>query len=118
MFSLPERLVSRFASLALMSAILTGCVYPYTVEKYDAGCQITAKHMELKASAPGKIDRCRDTADCMGVLAMMGVIGAASTVVSGSIVIAGNVVYWLEKQGRCNRTSDKPASEEEASVAR
>jgi hypothetical protein len=37
------------------------------------------------------------------IVAVAGVTAAASAVVSGSIAVVGNVVYWLERQGRCER---------------
>jgi hypothetical protein len=36
------------------------------------------------------------------MLVAMGAVTAASAVVSGSIALVGNVVYWFERQGRCN----------------
>ena len=96
----PARLLLAFS---LAASLLSGCVYvPHTTEVFDAQCQITARHMTLQSeTVPGFLN-CTNQA-CGALLVAAGVVTAASAVVSGSIVVAGNVVYWFEKQGRCER---------------
>lgn len=88
---------------ALLGLQLAGCVYvPRTTEVFDAECQIHARQMTLKPEVlPGFLN-CTNQA-CSGMLVAAGLVTAASVVVSGSIVVAGNMVYWFEKQGRCER---------------
>ncbi len=96
-----------FAAL-LATLALTGCVMvPATTEVYDADCRIRTRQMELQPVQVGSLMGCHNEG-CAVMLATFGVVAAASAVVSGSIVVVGNVVYWFEKQGRCQREA-KPA---------
>jgi hypothetical protein len=58
--------------------------------------------MVLDAVQVASIGSCSNQG-CGVAVAVAGVTAAASVVVSGTIAVAGNVVYWLEKQGRCER---------------
>jgi len=92
---------SRAAVLA--AALLAGCVLvPYTVERYDPGCHVATRTMELQPVQIASIQHCVNEG-CAVLLAAAGATAAASAVISGSIVLVGNVAYWLEKQGRCQR---------------
>jgi hypothetical protein len=95
------------SSLLLPAAILTlqACVFvPRTTEVYDFDCRVSSRQMDLQAVEIGGFGRCQSR-DCAVILVAVGATAAASAVVSGSIVVVGNVVYWLEKQGRCQRES-------------
>ncbi len=82
---------------------LAGCVMvPRTTETYDPDCRITTRQMELQPVQIGSLMGCHNQG-CAALLVAAGATAAASTVISGSIVIVGNVVYWFEKQGRCNK---------------
>ncbi|MGM9490643.1 hypothetical protein [Ideonella sp. YS5] len=84
---------------------LQACVFvPRTTEVYDFDCRMVSRQMELQPVEIGGFGRCRDR-DCAVILVAAGATAAASAIVSGSIVVAGNVVYWFEKQGRCQRES-------------
>ncbi len=97
----PAATARRAAALALAVAA-GGCVMvPRTTETYDPGCRITTRQMELQPVQIGSLMGCHNQG-CAALLVAAGATAAASAVVSGSIVIAGNVVYWFEKQGRCN----------------
>lgn len=94
-----QRLISALALL------LAACVYvPRTTEKYDAECRVITRQMEMQPVQIAAITGCSNQG-CAAALAVAGATAAASAVVSGSIVIVGNVVYWFEKQGRCNPAS-------------
>ena len=81
--------------------VLAGCVVvPRTVETYDPHCRIVARQMTLDAMQVAGLGGCSNSG-CITLLAAAGVTAAASAVVSGSIAVIGNVVYWLERQGRC-----------------
>jgi aconitase A len=85
--------------------LLAACVYvPRTTERYDAECRVITRQMDLQPVQIAAITGCSNQG-CAAVLVAAGATAAASAVVSGSIVIVGNVVYWFEKQGRCNRES-------------
>lgn len=87
----------------LLSLLLQACVLvPRTVEVYDADCKVMSRHMDLAPVQIASIQGCSNSG-CAVLLAAAGATAAASAVVSGSIVIVGNAVYWLEKQGRCQR---------------
>jgi hypothetical protein len=87
---------------ALIALLLAGCVMvPQTVHTYDAKCRTMARSLELQAVQVAAIQGCSNEG-CAMLLAAAGATAAASAVISGSIVIVGNIVYWLEKQGRCN----------------
>ena len=89
----------------LAAALLAGCVIvPHTVERYDPDCRIVTRSVELQAVQLGWIGGCANEG-CAALLAAAGATAAASAVISGSITIVGNVVYWLEKQGRCQRAA-------------
>ncbi|MGC3983161.1 MAG: hypothetical protein QM808_18050 [Steroidobacteraceae bacterium] len=95
------------------AALLTGCVVTtQVVEHFDEDCQIVTKHVELRTNqSGGGMTPCAETTECIGQLAGIGLISAASVVISGSVVVVGNTVYWLEKQGKCQRQpADKLAS--------
>lgn len=94
-------------ALALASA---GCVVvPQTREVYDPDCRILTRQMTLETAVVGGFQRCQGDG-CLAVLTAAGAVTAASAVVSGSIALAGNVVYWFERQGRCNRAVPAAAS--------
>ncbi|MBL8512140.1 MAG: hypothetical protein JNM52_10915 [Betaproteobacteria bacterium] len=85
-----------------MIASLPACVFvPVATEVYDADCQVVSKQLELQPVQLGVIQHCNNK-ECGALLAAAGATAAASAVISGSIVVVGNVVYWFEKQGRCN----------------
>ncbi|MBI1396262.1 MAG: hypothetical protein GC151_09820 [Betaproteobacteria bacterium] len=93
----------------VLAVLLQGCVFvPRTVERYDPGCRIVERHMELEAVQIASIQSCSNS-DCGFALALVGATAATSAVVSGSIVIVGNVVYWFEKQGQCTRETEPPS---------
>lgn len=97
---MPKSAVLR-ASMALI--LLQGCVYvPVTTEVYDTDCRISFRHMELEPVQIAAFAGCRNE-ECAVLIAAAGAAAAASAVISGSIVVVGNVVYWFEKQGRCDR---------------
>jgi len=82
---------------------LSGCVFvPQTTTVYDEQFRISAQHMELQSAQIGSLESCRNEG-CVAILVGAGAVAAASAVVSGSLVVAGNVVYWFEKQGKCER---------------
>ena len=90
----------RAAALVLM---LQGCVMlPRTVVTHDEPCHTQVRHMVLQPVQVAGIAGCSNQG-CAVALAVAGVVGVASVVVSGSIAVAGNVVYWLERQGSCDR---------------
>lgn len=83
--------------------LLQACiVVPVTTHVYDEGCKIMSKQMELETVQIVAIQGCTNK-DCVAVLAAASASVVASAVISGSIVVVGNVVYWFEKQGRCQR---------------
>jgi hypothetical protein len=87
---------------ALLLLALAGCVVvPQTREHYDAECRTLTRQMTLEAAAIGRFQSCQGEG-CKALLVASGVVTAASAVVSGSIALVGNVVYWFEKQGKCN----------------
>lgn len=95
--------MSRTLRFLVVVVLLQGCVMvPRTVESYDAECRTRARHMVLDAVQVASIGSCSNQG-CGVAVAVAGVTAAASVVVSGTIAVAGNVVYWLEKQGRCER---------------
>jgi hypothetical protein len=82
---------------------LQACVIvPTTTEAYDADCRVMTKTMELEPIQIASIRNCSNSG-CAAVLVAAGATAAVSAVISGSIVVVGNAVYWLEKQGRCQR---------------
>jgi hypothetical protein len=96
-------IAARRLALAAMPLLLAGCVMvPRTTETYDPDCRITTRQMELQPVQIGSLMGCHNQG-CAALLVAAGATAAASTVISGSIVIVGNVVYWFEKQGRCNK---------------
>lgn len=85
----------------LASLLLQSCVYvPITTTRYDADCQILARHMTMEPVQVAQLSSCSN-AQCTDFMVVAGFTAAASAVISGSIVIVGNVVYWMEKQGSC-----------------
>ncbi|MFZ2990982.1 hypothetical protein [Ideonella sp.] len=93
--------------LGLASALLAlqACVFvPRTLQTYDPECKISSRQMELQPVEINVLSRCSPH-DCAVLLVAAGATAAASAVISGSIVVVGNVVYWFEKQGRCQRGS-------------
>ena len=99
----------KHGALAL-TLLLQSCVYlPHTATVYDADCRIYAKQMRLAIHEVGLYMQCRNEG-CVAQLVAAGAVSAATAVVSGSIVVAGNVVYWFEKQGRCERDARQPGA--------
>ena len=96
----------RKSLMLLLVGLLTGCmVSTQVVQHYDDECHIVTKHVELNKPQFEGINYCRNAADCIGNLVGLGVMSAASVVISGSVVVVGNAVYWLEKQGQCQKTA-------------
>lgn len=95
--------------LALVA--VSGCmVVPRTVSSYSTDCQVAEKHMTLETQQIGAVAHCHNNAECASLLALYGLVAAASAVVSGSVAVVGNVVYWVERQGQCNRQTPEPTS--------
>lgn len=93
---------TRWLALLAAPALAACIVVPRTTEFYDANCRVVAKHMELTTVQVAGIQQCANDS-CAAALVVIGATAAASAVISGSIVVVGNVVYWFEKQGRCQR---------------
>jgi hypothetical protein len=92
----------RVAAAACLPVLLAGCiVLPQTREVYDAECRMLTRQITLEAAVLGGFQSCAGEG-CAAMLSAMGLVTAASVVVSGSIALVGNVVYWFERQGRCN----------------
>lgn len=92
-----------FGVASVFLPLLQACVVvPVTTHVYDEDCKIMSKHMEFEAVQIVSIHGCTNS-ECATLLAAAGATAAASAVISGSIVVVGNVVYWFEKQGRCQR---------------
>ena len=84
---------------------LSGCIYaPRTVSVYDPDCQIVTRHMVMDGEQVAAIAHCHNEG-CLTLLVAMGAVSAVTAVVSGSVVVVGNVVYWFEKQTRCQPVS-------------
>lgn len=96
------QLCRRLSGLAIVLSLSACIMVPRTTEVYDADCRISSKHMDLQPLQIGRFSHCHNQ-ECAALLVAAGATAAASTVISGSIVIVGNVVYWFEKQGRCER---------------
>ena len=92
--------VPRALCAALVASLQACVVVPRTTEVYDERCRVASKQMDLEAVQIAAIQGCSNSG-CGVLLAAAGAPAVASTVISGSIVVVGNVVYWLEKQGRC-----------------
>jgi hypothetical protein len=96
--------------MAAVAVMLAGCiVVPQTQTVYDRECQVLTRQVTLETAVIGGFVGCSGDG-CAAMLATMGFVTAASVVVSGSIAIVGNVVYWIERQGRCNRAPAAAAS--------
>jgi hypothetical protein len=96
----------RKSLVLLFAGSLTGCmVTTQVVQHYDDECHIVTKHVELNEPEFAGIGYCRNTANCIANLVGQGFMSAASVVISGSVVVVGNAVYWLEKQGQCQKTT-------------
>lgn len=108
-----QRLGAR--ALALTWALaLAGCVVlPQTIQVYDPDCRVLTRQVVLQANVIGHFQACAGDG-CLAMLTAAGVVTAASAVVSGSIALVGNAVYWLERQGRCQR--GPPLAEAAAAV--
>ncbi len=92
----------RVAAATFLPLALLGCiVLPQTREVYDPECRVLTRQITLEAAVLGGFQSCAGEG-CAAMLSAMGVVTAASVVVSGSIALVGNVVYWFERQGRCN----------------
>jgi hypothetical protein len=87
----------------LIVPLLQACMFlPRTFEVYDLDCRVVAKQMDLQPVQVATIQRCANN-ECAVLVVAAAATAVASAVISGSIVIVGNVVYWFEKQGRCQR---------------
>jgi hypothetical protein len=87
------------------AAVLTSCtVAPRTVESFDYECKTYQRSATLTAKPIGGLDKsCQQQPGlCLPLLVGAGAVTAATTIISGSLVITGNVVFWLERQSRCN----------------
>lgn len=109
------RLAGRLSQPVLRRALaagallaLAGCVVvPQTREVYDPECRMLKREMRLETAVIGGFQSCGGDG-CLVMLTAVGAVTAASAVVSGSIALVGNVVFWFERQGKCQRASDTP----------
>jgi hypothetical protein len=91
------------ATALLAAALSAACVVvPQTREVYDPECKLLSKQVVLETAVVGHFGSCAGDA-CVAMMATMGFVTAATAVVSGSVALVGNVVYWFERQGRCER---------------
>ncbi|HEX7892526.1 MAG TPA: hypothetical protein VF522_24450 [Ramlibacter sp.] len=98
----PRRFTARCATAALC-LLLSACVLvPRTQETWDPECRTIARSMTLQPVQIASFGGCYNEG-CAALLVVAGATTAVSAVVSGSIAVVGNAVYWLEKQGRCQR---------------
>jgi hypothetical protein len=92
--------------LAFLVVACTGCiVYPKKVRVYDPDCRVTSHKLTLDAVFLWGDCDARTPEEAEVCLLIIAGTGAASTAISGSIVVVGNTLYWLEKQGRCDRSN-------------
>ena len=95
----------RLALILAASISAAGCmVVPRTTMSYDEECNMVKRSMTLDVKYAEGIGVCRNHTECAGLLVGAGLVSAASVVVSGSVAVVGNVVYWIERQGKCNRS--------------
>lgn len=97
----------RIATLLTLSAILSGCAVPRTVDYYDEDCGIVSRKMVLETTEAVPLVSCSNQTCAAQILAQVAGF-ALSTVVSGSIVVIGNVAYWAERQRNCQPRPAKP----------
>lgn len=97
----PRRWPSTALAAGGLLALSACIVVPQTREVYDAECRVLTRQMTLEAAYVGGFQACAGEG-CLAMLTAAGAVTAASAVVSGSIALVGNVVYWFERQGRCN----------------
>jgi hypothetical protein len=98
-----RRFVTR-SGMAALCLLLSACVLvPRTQEAWDPECHTIARSMTLQPMQIASFGGCYNEG-CAALLVVAGATTAVSAVVSGSIAVVGNAVYWLEKQGRCQRT--------------
>jgi len=92
--------------LAFLVVACTGCiVYPKKVRVYDPDCRVTSHKLTLEAEylwGDCHGSTAEETEACLLIIAGT---AAASAAISGSIMVVGNTLYWLEKQGRCDRSN-------------
>lgn len=96
-------LLRRAAVLCTVAVSAACVVLPQTRDVYDAECRMVTRQVTLGAAYIGGFHACAGDG-CLMMLTAAGVVTAASAVISGSIALVGNVAYWIERQGRCNRT--------------
>lgn len=97
-----RRIVRQLATAA-SCLLLSACVIvPRTQEAWDPECRTIARSMTLQPVQVAYFGGCSNEG-CATLLVLAGATTAVSAVVSGSIAVVGNAVYWLEKQGRCQR---------------
>lgn len=97
----PGRARRLSAGLACAAALSACVVVPQTREVYDPECRTLTRQMTLETAVVGGFRGCAGDG-CTALLVAAGAVTAASAVVSGSIALVGNIVYWFERQGRCN----------------
>jgi len=91
--------------LAFLVVACTGCiVYPKKVRVYDPDCGATSHKLTLEAEFLWGDCNAKSAEEAEVCLLIIAGTGVASTAISGSIVVVGNTLYWLEKQGRCERS--------------
>ena len=90
-------------AMCIVGACTSCVVLPQTREVYDAQCRSVTRQVVLEAAYIGGFHACAGEG-CLAMLTAAGVVTAASVVISGSIALVGNVIYWIERQGRCQRS--------------
>lgn len=97
------RCIARGRCTVALCLLLPACVMvPRTQEAWDPECRTIARSMTLQPVQVAYFGGCANEG-CAALLVLAGATTAVSAVVSGSIAVVGNAVYWLEKQGRCQR---------------
>ncbi len=107
----------RVMLLAALLPSLCGCmVKAKTVTRYDDECEIGFRKMVLTAEQIPLFEECVKFSCADAVFGGL-LVTSASAIVSGSIVLAGNTVYWLQKQGRCERAVEQLEARAETTTA-
>lgn len=107
------RSILRSLLLSGLALGLTGCAYwvkPKTVTRYDDECEIGFRHMTLTAEQVPLLSTACTGAMCGEQAVAQLILTPLSAIVSGSIVLVGNTVYWMQKQGRCERAEQQLAA--------
>ncbi len=116
-----NRAFYRISILVLLAFLMVGCFAPAIVTENNPTCQLVTRKLELvlyeensQALAEATLvsmseaSKMCQTPECVLIVPLsFFAISVTSAIISGSIVVVGNTIHWIEKEGKCKKSTTR-----------